>query len=108
DPPTFADARERAANAFAAELLCPADGVRAFVAPSDGTIDFDLVVRVSAAYGISAAAVLARLETAEVLADPDVRAALQARVDAAEHVPRYAELGLGALADELEQVAALG
>lgn len=108
------DDRERAANAFAAELLCPAPAVRTFLgrlrdtASEPRTVDFDHVVRLSAAYGISAAAVLARLETAEVLTDGAARASLQARVDAAEHVPRYGELGLIALDDELEQIASLG
>lgn len=107
--------RERAANAFAAELLCPAPAARAFVghdapAGSDGepTIDFDLVVRLSCAFGLSAWAVVMRLGTAEVLANGPVRRALQQRVDDAEHLPRYAELGLTALQDELEQVAAIG
>ncbi|MBF6618777.1 MAG: ImmA/IrrE family metallo-endopeptidase [Patulibacter sp.] len=108
------DARERAANAFAAEMLCPASAVRAFLGHSQATtpepaaVEFDQVVRLSAAYGISAAAVLARLETAEVLADPTARAALQARIEAAEHIPRYGALGLTAIDDELEQIAALG
>jgi Zn-dependent peptidase ImmA (M78 family) len=106
--PATANDRERAANAFAAELLCPADGVREFVGSAGAAVDFDLVVRISAAYGISAAAVLARLETAEILTDAAIRSALQARVDAAEHVPRYGELGLTAIIDELEQVAQLG
>jgi Zn-dependent peptidase ImmA (M78 family) len=111
-PRRSTDPRERAANAFAAELLCPASAVRGFVdghAPSGAagapTIDFDLVVRLSCAFGISAAAVLTRLETSGVMADPERRAALQVRVDAAEHVPRYAQLGLRALRDELQQIA---
>jgi Zn-dependent peptidase ImmA (M78 family) len=111
-PRRSSDPRERAANAFAAELLCPADGARRFVAehaPSgpDGrpVVDFDLVVRLSCAFGISAASVLTRLETAEIMRDPPLRAALQARVDATEHLPRYRELGLLALRDELQLVA---
>lgn len=108
------DARERAANAFAAEFLCPASAVRTFfdlrddvTVAADG-IDFDDVVRLSAAYGISAAAVLARLETAGALTDAQIRGDLQARVDAADHIPRYGVLGLIAIDDELEQIAALG
>lgn len=109
------DPREKAANAFAAELLCPATAARGFVARhaaagSDGTtpIDFDLVVRLSCAYGISAWAVLMRLGTAELLDDGPARDALQARIDAQEHVPRYRELGLTAHADELEMLHRAG
>lgn len=119
DPGTAAekprDPKERAANAFAAELLCPAPAARAFVAryaPTAGDeqprIDFDLVVRLSAAFGLSAWAVVMRLGTSKVLAHGPDRVALQARVDAAEHIPRYRELGLGALADELELIASTG
>jgi len=110
-PRRSTDPRERAANAFAAELLCPADGARALVTAhaeedDDGRpiIDFDLVVRISAVFGLSAHSVLARLETAGILTDPLPRAALQARVDQGEHVPRYAALGLGAVDDELEAI----
>lgn len=104
--------RERAADAFAAELLCPASAARSFVqlhasSGADGspTIDFDLVVRMSCAFGMSAWAVLVRLGTAELLAGGPVRDALKARIDASEHIPRYAELGLVALEDELQEVA---
>lgn len=111
-PRRSSDPRERAANAFAAELLCPAPAARGFVAEHattgpDGApvVDFDLVVRLSCAFGISAWAVLTRLETAEILDDPPLRAALQARVEASEHIPRYRALGLVALRDELQLVA---
>jgi Zn-dependent peptidase ImmA (M78 family) len=110
-PPRSTDPRERAANAFAAELLCPAAGARAAAAThaaEPGIVDFDLVVRISAAFGLSAASVLARLETAEVLTDPLPRAALQERVVRGEHVSRYGELGLGVLEDELEAIRRAG
>lgn len=106
---------ERAANAFAAELLCPVPAARSFVAryapmADDGgpQIDFDLVVRLSCAFGLSAWAVVMRLGTSKVLPDGPVREALQARVHAAEHLPRYEQLGLRALSDQLEFVAAFG
>lgn len=110
-PPRSTDPRERAANAFAAELLCPAAGARAAAvahAAQPGVVDFDLVVRISAAFGLSAASVLARLETAEVLTDPLPRAALQERVGRGEHVPRYGDLGLSVLEDELEAIRRAG
>jgi Zn-dependent peptidase ImmA (M78 family) len=114
-PRRTSDPRERAANAFAAELLCPAPAARTFVdrhseSAPDGTplVDFDLVVRLSCAFGLSAWAVLTRLRTAKVLTDDVRRAAFQARIDASEHIPRYRELGLRALQDELEEIAALG
>ena len=57
---TTSDAREVQANAFAAELLAPAAGVRASVA-REPTLDD--VVRIAARYGISAIAAVHRLST---------------------------------------------
>jgi Zn-dependent peptidase ImmA (M78 family) len=54
------DSREVQANAFAAELLTPADGVRAMV---DGEPTLEDVVLIAARYGISAIAALYRLST---------------------------------------------
>ncbi len=54
------DAREVQANAFAAELLAPADGVRAAIGAEPSLED---VVRIAAAFGISAIAALYRLNT---------------------------------------------
>jgi Zn-dependent peptidase ImmA (M78 family) len=54
------DAREVQANAFAAELLAPADGVRALL---DGEPTLDDVVLVAARFGISTIAALYRLNT---------------------------------------------
>lgn len=114
-PRRTTDPRERAANAFAAELLCPATAARAFVdrhaeSADGGTprIDFDLVVRMSCAFGLSAWAVLMRLGTAELLTDQLVRDALQARIDRSDHIPMYRALGLLALQDELQEIATLG
>ncbi|MCK9250865.1 MAG: ImmA/IrrE family metallo-endopeptidase [Solirubrobacteraceae bacterium] len=107
--------QEAQANAFAAELLAPAVAVRSFVrrhasAGPDGrpVIGFDLVVRLSCAYGISAQSVLTRLRTVGMLTDDGLRAALAARVTAGEHVPRYAELALVALSDALEDIHRMG
>jgi hypothetical protein len=55
------DSREVQANAFAAELLAPAAGVRAAVAGREPTLDD--VVLLAARYGISAIAALYRLDT---------------------------------------------
>jgi len=54
------DSREVQANAFAAELLAPAAGVRAML---DGEPTLDDVVRIAARHGISALAALFRLST---------------------------------------------
>ncbi|CAB4932764.1 unannotated protein [freshwater metagenome] len=109
------DPKERAANAFAAELLCPAQAARAFVdryaeSGADGAprIDFDLVVRLSCAFGLSAWAVVMRLGTAGILERGPHRNALQERVNAAEHIPRYEALGLESLQDELQVIADRG
>jgi Zn-dependent peptidase ImmA (M78 family) len=114
-PRRTTDPRERAANAFAAELLCPAHAARTFVerhgvSAADGPprIDFDLVVSMSCAFGLSAWAILMRLGTSKVLTDDVLRAELQARVDRSEHIPRYRELGLSALEDELQEIARTG
>lgn len=55
------DSREVQANAFAAELLAPAAGVRAAVAGREPSLDD--VVRIAARYGISAIAAVYRLDT---------------------------------------------
>ncbi len=54
------DSREVQANAFAAELLAPAAGVRAMI---DGEPTLEDVVRIAARHGISAVAALYRLST---------------------------------------------
>ncbi len=54
------DSREVQANAFAAELLAPAAGVRAML---DGEPTLEDVVRIAARHGISAIAALYRLST---------------------------------------------
>lgn len=114
-PKRTKDPRERAANAFAAELLCPAPAARAFVdqhatTGPDGepAIDFDLVVQLSCAFGLSAWAVVMRLGTAKILEHGPVRQGLQQRVNAAEHIPRYGQLGLVELEDELQEIARIG
>lgn len=114
-PTPTTDPKERAANVFAAELLCPVPAARAFVgahAPSDEegapAVDFDLVVRLSCAFGLSAWAVMMRLRSAGILPDGEHRSALQARVHRSEHVPRYAELALRPLRDELQLIADVG
>lgn len=114
-PKRTTDPRERAANAFAAELLCPAPAARAFVdhhattGPGGGPIiDFDLVVQLSCAFGLSAWAVVMRLGTARILEHGPDREGLQRRVHAAEHIPRYGQLGLVELEDELQEIARIG
>lgn len=59
------DSREVQANAFAAELLAPAAGVRATVAGREPSLDD--VVRIAARYGISAIAAVYRLDTLAVV-----------------------------------------
>lgn len=54
------DSREIQANAFAAEMLAPADGVRAML---DGEPSLEDVVRVAARFGISTIAALYRLNS---------------------------------------------
>jgi hypothetical protein len=55
------DAREVQANAFAAELLAPAAGVRAIAGEREPSLDD--VVAIAARYGISTLAALFRLDT---------------------------------------------
>jgi Zn-dependent peptidase ImmA (M78 family) len=62
------DAREVQANAFAAELLAPAEGVLSML---DGQPTLDDVVLVAARFGISTIAALYRLDTLGLAADPE-------------------------------------
>lgn len=82
------DAREIQANAFAAELLVPAAGVREMVDGREPSLDD--VVLIAERYGVSCFAALFRLNTLK-LATPGYEL-LKAQVDAGKHEERWDEL----------------
>lgn len=93
------DAREIQANAFAAELLAPAAGVRA-VARGEPTLDD--VARIAATYGISTIAALFRLSTLGLARHSDH---LKAEIEAGADVAVFERLELSPVRDG---IAAIG
>jgi Zn-dependent peptidase ImmA (M78 family) len=94
------DSREIQANAFAAELLAPADGVRAMV---DDEPTLEDVVRIAARYGISAIAALYRLNT---LGLTRRRATLEREIEDDLHEAVRERLELEPVADAIAAVDA--
>ena len=94
------DSREVQANAFAAELLAPAAGVRAMV---DGEPTLEDVVRIAARHGISALAALYRLSTLRLTRRVE---ALRREIDEGLAAEVWRRLSPPALEDELTAVAA--
>ena len=92
------DAREIQANAFAAELLAPAAGVRAAV---NGEPGLDDVARLAARSGMSTIAALIRFKTLGLLAEP---APLERAIEAGEQNAVYERLALPWLEDGLARV----
>jgi Zn-dependent peptidase ImmA (M78 family) len=100
------DPAEVAANSFAAEFLMPAGAVRCW-ARGRGGLGLDDVVRLAAAYGVSAKMARIRLETAGVLRDRALAARLDAEIDdEGLHLPLAGLLGLDDLADGIAAAAA--
>lgn len=106
-PQRAPNAEERAANAFAGELLCPDVGASVVLASSIGEAVLDRAVRLSSHFGISAFSAIVKLEMLGEI-DRDERRALGKRLAAGEHLPRYEQLGLDALDDELQRHADAG
>jgi len=98
------DPAEVAANAFAAEFLVPAEAVRRWAAGR--TVGLDDVVRLAAAYGVSARMARIRLETAGALPDRERTRRLDAEIEEGLHLPLAAALGLSGVADGLAAAAA--
>jgi Zn-dependent peptidase ImmA (M78 family) len=94
------DAREVEANAFAATLLAPADGVRAMVRAEPSLED---VVRIAARFGISTIAALYRLNTLG-LATAKRSERLKAEIEARLHVEVWKYLELEPMRDELSAI----
>jgi Zn-dependent peptidase ImmA (M78 family) len=101
------DPDERAANAFAGELLCPEAGARELTEPWSGEPPLDQVVRLSSHYGISAFSALVRLQMLGAFKKPVVELT-RAELIAGRHVVRYRELELPELDDQLQRHAAAG
>lgn len=92
------DAREIQANAFAAELLAPAAGVRELV---DGDPTLEHVVVLAARYGISTIAALYRLTTLRLTGRAAV---LKDELDEGLHEQLWRHLGLAPYDDELARI----
>lgn len=101
------DPKERAANTFAAELLAPTAGVIECAARWASDAPLDRVVRISAHFGMSALAVLFRLQVLGLIDSP-TKEAVHDDLRAQRHLPRYDALGLRPLDDELERHQASG
>ncbi|MDO9356509.1 MAG: ImmA/IrrE family metallo-endopeptidase, partial [Solirubrobacteraceae bacterium] len=101
-PQKSIDPNERAANAFAGELLIPDAGAATVVARWAGDAPLDVAVRLSSHYGVSAFAATVKLQLLEVFDKPTIDA-LRDRLRTLDHVARYDELGLPALDDELQR-----
>jgi Zn-dependent peptidase ImmA (M78 family) len=102
------DWREVEANAFAAEFLAPAAGVRAWW-DGDGrrAADLEAVCRLAAAFGTSAQVAAIRLRTLE-LVEPRRGRRLQDEVEEGLHHELAERLGLGAGRGDALQEAADG
>ena len=92
------DAREVQANAFAAELLAPAAGVRAMLA---GEPTLEDVVRIAARYGISPVAAVFRLGTLRLSRRID---ALRREIDDGLATDVWRHLALPPFADDLAAI----
>lgn len=90
------DAREIQANAFAAELLVPAAGVRAMVDGREPSLDD--VVLIAERFGVSCFAALFRLNTLKIVLSYD---GLLERINAGEHEERWEALGCAPFDDAL-------
>lgn len=106
-PQRAANADERAANAFAGELLAPDAGARIVLEQSAGEPLLDRVVRLSSHFGVSAFAAVVKLQMLGEI-DREGAAALRDRLGAGEHLPRYEALGLAPHVDELQRHADAG
>jgi Zn-dependent peptidase ImmA (M78 family) len=95
------DQREVGANAFAGELLVPRAAAAAAVAAQGGPVTTELVVRLAAAYGVSAPAALIRLRELGALRERARRVRIEREIAAGEHTGLAARLGLRDLDDTL-------
>lgn len=98
---------ERAANAFAGEFLAPNAAAAQVARPWAGEPPLDQTVRLSAHYGLSAFSALIKLQMTGCLDRRDADAVKHC-LRAGEHLPRYGQLGLPELDDELRRHAASG
>jgi Zn-dependent peptidase ImmA (M78 family) len=92
------DSREIQANAFAAELLAPADGVRAMIA---GEPTLDDVVLMAARFGLSTIAALYRLNTLGLTARYEK---LKQEIDEGMHTAVWDRLAPEPLADKIAAI----
>lgn len=106
-PQRARNAEERAADAFAGELLTPHEGAKRVIARWHGEPPLDLTVRLSAHFGASAASALVRLQTLGVVDWRGARA-VRREFEVGAHLERYAALELTPLDDQLQRHADAG
>lgn len=100
------DPQEVAANGFAAEFLAPRPAVHAWMERrGDPDVDLEVVVRLAAYFGISAKAARIRLETVGLLKRG--RRALDAAIEAGQHLGLHYRLNLSELQDSLTAITTL-
>ena len=95
------------ANAFAAELLVPRAAVIRWAQEQDGPlrVDLELVVRLAAAFGISAKAARVRLQTAALLTDSRRIERLDEELDEGLHLELRGLLGVRVLTGDLVEAS---
>jgi Zn-dependent peptidase ImmA (M78 family) len=98
------DESEVAANYFAAEFLMPDAAVRQWAAGR--ALGLDDVVRLAAAYGVSAQMARIRLQTCRALRDRRLAQRLDAEIEEGLHLPLAGLLGLQDVRDGLAAAAA--
>lgn len=101
-PQKSSDPNERAANAFAGELLVPSAGAALVAADWAGQAPLDQVVRLSSHFGISAFAATVKFQMLDLF-DADTLAAVRSQLRTLDHITRYDELDLPALDDALHR-----
>jgi Zn-dependent peptidase ImmA (M78 family) len=97
------DSREVQANAFAAELLAPAAGVRAMVDGREPGLDD--VVRIAAAHGVSTIAALYRLNSLGLTGRSEE---LAAAIESGEHEAVWDRLGAQPVTDGIAAIDPAG
>lgn len=96
------DPREREANEFAAALLMPEQAVSGwFSAHDQPDVDLETLVRLAAAFGVSAKAARVRLQRLKRLTSKARINALDAAIDVGEHSKLHDALGLGPYYDSV-------
>lgn len=103
------DPKEKAANAFAAELLAPEKGLRGWVAArNDPTVDGELIARLARWFGVSAPVAYYRLKNANLLPAGVAGRNLASMISGAQYRTIERTLEIGDFRDELLEIKTSG